>query len=453
MRQTYDLIVLGAGMAGITAAKKCASEGWTVAIVDRLPYGGTCALRGCDPKKILRRGAEIVDSARLMQGKGIEPGSLAIDWSDLMAHKRSFTEPMPEKMEAGLARSGVETLHGSARFTGPNALEIDGARVTARHVLIATGARARRPDIPGAEHMIDSTAFLELKSLPRRILFVGGGFISFEFAHIAARAGSRTMIVDRGERPLKAFDPDLVEMLVERGSAAGIEVQRRTDLRAVARSPDGFAVTVEQDGRQRTVAADLVVLGAGRVPQLGDLDLEAAGVEHGPGGVTVAGHLQSTTNPAVYAAGDAADTPGLPLTPVAVIEGKVVASNMLKRAQTVPDYTGVPSVVFTVPELARVGMLEEEARTSGRTIDVRFTYTSDWYANMRIGETSAAVKIIVDTDSDTFLGAHMFGPEYSELINIIGLAMKLGLTTRQIQSMTAAYPSVGSDLGTLVQGS
>ena len=126
MRQTYDLIVLGAGMAGITAAKKCASEGWTVAIVDRLPYGGTCALRGCDPKKILRRGAEIVDSARLMQGKGIEPGSLAIDWSDLMAHKRSFTEPMPEKMEAGLARSGVEIpfrafsgLHESRRnFTG-----------------------------------------------------------------------------------------------------------------------------------------------------------------------------------------------------------------------------------------------------------------------------------------------------------------------------------------------
>lgn len=453
MRQTYDLIVLGAGMAGITAAKKCASEGWTVAIVDRLPYGGTCALRGCDPKKILRRGAEIVDSARLMQGKGIEPGSLAIDWSDLMAHKRSFTEPMPEKMEAGLARSGVETLHGSARFTGPNALEIDGAPVTARHVLIATGARARRPDIPGTEHMIDSAAFLELKSLPRRILFVGGGFISFEFAHIAARAGSRTVIVDRGERPLKAFDPDLVEMLVERGSAAGIEVQRRTELRAVARSPDGFAVTVEQDGRQRTVAADLVVLGAGRVPQLGDLDLEAAGVEHGPGGVTVAGHMQSTTNPAVYAAGDAADTPALPLTPVAVIEGKVVASNMLKRAQTVPDYTGVPSVVFTVPELARVGMLEEEARTSDRTIDVRFTHTSDWYANMRIGETSAAVKIIVDTGRDTFLGAHMFGPGYGELINIIGLAMKLGLTTRQITSMPAAYPSLGSDLGPLVKGS
>jgi glutathione reductase (NADPH) len=189
------------------------------------------------------------------------------------------------------------------------------------------------------------------------------------------------------------------------------------------------------------------------VPQLGDLDLEAAGVEHGPGGVTVAGHMQSTTNPAVYAAGDAADTPALPLTPVAVIEGKVVASNMLKRAQTVPDYTGVPSVVFTVPELARVGMLEEEARTSDRTIDVRFTHTSDWYANMRIGETSAAVKIIVDTERDTFLGAHMFGPGYGELINIIGLAMKLGLTTRQITSMPAAYPSLGSDLGPLVKGS
>jgi glutathione reductase (NADPH) len=166
--------------------------------------------------------------------------------------------------------------------------------------------------------------------------------------------------------------------------------------------------------------------------------------------VTVAGHLQSTTNPAVFAAGDAANTPGAPLTPVAVFEGKVAASNMLKNNTTVPDYDGVPTAVFTVPELARVGLLEADARARGIDIDVRYTDTSGWYSNYRVGETTAAVKILVDNATDAIVGAHMLGPEYGELINLCGLAMQLGLTTRQLKSMTAAYPTVGSDLGSML---
>lgn len=233
MSKTFDLIVIGAGMAGVAAANKCGAAGWKVAIVDALPYGGTCALRGCDPKKILRRGAEIIDSARLLKGKGIDTHGLSINWSDLMRHKRGFTDPVPDRMEKGLTGNGVETLHGAAQFAGPTTLEVDGIPHEARRFLVAAGAIPRPLDFPGSDLLIDSTEFLNLEELPRRILFVGGGFVSFEFAHIAARAGSAPVIIDRGGRPLNAFDPDLVEVLVTRGTAAGVELRRETEIVSV----------------------------------------------------------------------------------------------------------------------------------------------------------------------------------------------------------------------------
>jgi glutathione reductase (NADPH) len=450
MTKNYDLIVIGAGMAGVAAANKCAAQGWGVAIVDALPYGGTCALRGCDPKKILRRGAEIIDSARLMRGKGIDDTGLAIDWDDLMKHKRGFTDPVPQHLEHDLASHGVDTLHGWARFTDKKRVEIDGAPFEAGHFLIASGAHSRPLDFPGHQHLIDSTDFLNLEALPARILFVGGGFISFEFAHIAARAGSSPVIIDRGQRPLKGFDPDLVDLLVTRGSEAGVDVRRSTTITGVEKSDNGYRVSVDRLGTAETIECDLVVHGAGRVPDLADLHLDAAGVDLSKRGVRVVSHLQSTTNPTVYAAGDSADTPGMPLTPVAVFEGKVAASNMVKGTTTVPDYSGVPTAVFTIPELARVGMLEQEARDKGMDIDVRYSDTSGWYSNYRIGEKTAAAKILVDRSNDQIIGGHMLGPEYSELINVVGLAMKLNLTTRQLKSMTAAYPTVGSDLGSML---
>jgi glutathione reductase (NADPH) len=450
MSETYDLIVIGAGMAGVAAANKCGAAGWRVAIVDALPYGGTCALRGCDPKKILRRGAEIVDAARLMQGKGIDLDGLAINWSDLMAHKRGFTDPVPDKMEKGLTGNGVETLHGAARFTGTNTLEVDGKSYESRRFLVAAGAIPRPVTFAGADLMIDSTDFLNLEALPKRILFVGGGFVSFEFAHIAARAGAAPVIVDRGAKPLNAFDPDLVEMLIERSASVGVELRRKTEIVSVVEADGAFMVEVKSGGETRTIETDLVVHGAGRIAALADLNLEVAGVAYGDKGIVVAPHLQSTTNSAVFAAGDSADTKGMPLTPVAVIEGKVAASNMLKDAQTAPDYAGIPTAVFTVPELARVGMLEEDATNAGHDVDVRFTDTGGWYSNYRIGEKSSAAKVLVDKSNGKILGAHLFGPEYGELINFFGLAIKLGLTANQLKSMTAVYPSVGSDLGSLL---
>lgn len=451
MAQAFDLVVLGVGMAAVSAASKCASAGWSVAVVDELPYGGTCALRGCDPKKMLRRGAEIVDAARLMRGKGVEDDGLRINWPDLVAFKRSFTDKMPARIEGSLEDDGVATFHGPAKFLNENTVEVGGeTRLQGRHILVATGAEPRPVDAAGADHLIDSARFMELDDLPKRILFVGGGYISFEFAHIAARAGSQVTIIDRGERPLKAFDPDLVDKLVERGRAAGVELRTRTALGSVERGAGGYTVHLETHGAAEKLTADLVVHGAGRVPAIDRLDLHAAGIDSTDAGVSVTRHLQSVSNPAVHAAGDAADTQGAPLTPVAVFEGKVAASNMLKGNRMEPDYRGVPSVVFTIPELARVGMLESEARQMDRNVRVAFTDTSGWYSNMRVGETCAAAKVIVDEDTDAILGAHLLGPEYAELINFLGLAIKLGLKSGDLRQMPTAYPSVASDLGSML---
>lgn len=450
MSDRFDLVVIGAGMAAVSAASKCAAAGWSVAVVDELPYGGTCALRGCDPKKILRRGAEIVEAARLMRGNGIDDAGLRVDWGELVAFKRRFTDATPPRIEDGLRRNGVTTLHGTARFTGPDSVEVAGRRLEARHFLIATGARPRPLAVPGAGHLTDSTRFMELDALPRRIVFIGGGYISFEFAHMAARAGAEVTILHRAPRPLKAFDPELVDRLVQRSTSAGIDIRLGTTLEAVEPAGEGFVVRARRNGEDCRWTADLVVHGAGRIPALEHLDLDAAGVAYGERGVTVSASLQSVSNPAVFAAGDAADTPGAPLTPVAVAEGKVAAGNMLRGERREPDYGGVPSVVFTLPELARVGLLESEARERGRELRVRFTDTGGWYSNLRVGEPCAAAKVLIDEATDEILGAHLLGPEYAELVNLFALAIKLGLKAGDLKRMPAAYPTVGSDLGSLL---
>jgi len=448
--KSFDLVVIGAGTAATSTANRCASTGWSVAIVDELPYGGTCALRGCDPKKMLRRGAEIVDAVRLMRAKGIETDSLRINWRDLMAFKRTFTDKMPDRVEGNLIKNGVVTFHGEARFIDNSAVDVDGACLEGRYVLVATGAKPRKLQFPGAEFLIDSTQFMELEALPERILFVGGGFISFEFAHIAARVGSTVHIIDHGARPLKAFDPDLVDKLIQRTRNIGIEFHPRSELRTIEQTDGSFKVTAERDGKGQSWNVDMVVHGAGRVAELDRLNLEVAGIEFGEKGVVVNEFLQSVSNPAVYAAGDAGDTDGWPLTPVSFLEGRVAASNMLKGNNRIADYRGVPTVVFTIPELTRVGLLESEAAEFGLNYRVKFTDTGGWYSNLRVGEDCAAVKVLIDDQTDEIVGAHLFGPEYAELVNIFGLAIKLGLKTADLKKMVGAYPSVGFDLGSLI---
>lgn len=444
--ESFDVIVIGAGMAGLTVARRAAKAGRRVAIVDARPYGGTCALRGCDPKKVLVGAAEVVDRAARMQGHGLA-GLPRVDWGELMAFKRSFTEPVPERLARGLQAAGITTLRGRARFTGERSLAIGDRDLRAEHIVVAVGSRPADLDLPGAERVIDSTAFLDLPELPPRIVFLGGGYVSFEFAHVAARAGASVTIVDRHPTPLRGFDPDLVATLVRASEAAGIRVALGQAAVAIA---DGVPLRVTlADGE--ALDADLVVHGAGRVPELDGLDLEVGEVAFDRlHGVLVDDHLRSKTNQAVYAAGDAAATDGWPLTPVAVHEAFVVADNLLHGDRTIPNYAGTPSVVFTLPSLARVGLLEQEAIERGLDVVVRCQDTAGWYGAKRTRQAFAGHKVIEERGSGRILGAHLLGDHAGDVIDIFALAVRHGLTARDLKSSVLVHPSDASDVAYMV---
>jgi glutathione reductase (NADPH) len=395
---------------------------------------------------------EALDWSRRMAGKGLRSSELAIDWADMVAFKRTFTDVMPGRVEGGLEKAGVVTMHGTARFVSRHAVCVGDTEVRARYFHIATGARPVTLDIPGEDLVTTSTQFLELEELPARIVFVGGGFISFEFAHIAKRAGaSQVTILHRGERALKGFDPDLVAHLLERTRELGIEVRLQTCVDSVARAGDALRVEVTSRTRSDPVECNAVVHGAGRVPNLDALRLDLAEVDHGARGVRVNAYMRSVSNPTVFAAGDCADTPAPNLTPVSAYEARIASKNLLAGAdQRRVEYPPIPSVVFTVPPVGRVGLLEAEAREQGMELDVHFQKTSQWYSSIRVAEPYSAHKTLVDKTTGRIVGAHVMGPGAEEQLNLFALAMKAGLTANQIKAAMFAYPSYASDLGSMV---
>jgi glutathione reductase (NADPH) len=443
--KSYDLAVIGSGTAAQVASARVRAVGWSVVVVDHLPFGGTCALRGCDPKKMLISGAEAIDMARRMRGRGVT-GDLGISWPDLIAFKRTFTDPVPQKQEQRLAEHGIDALHGTARFTGRDTIEVGGQAIQARHVLIAIGARPVPLTFPGAEHLITSDQFLELAELPARIVMVGGGYIAAEFSHIAARAGAKVTVLQRADRMLTQFDPELVGWLMEKFSEIGVDVRTGTAVEAIERVGSGFTVRARAGSQEVKTYADLVVHAAGRAPDLDALNLSSAGVAVETGRLMLNEFLQSVSNPAVYAAGDAAQK-GPPLTPVSSHDGKVVAGNLLDGNRHRPDYRGVPSVAFTLPPIAAVGLGEAAARAAGLKFQVKSQKVPDWYTARRVAETVYGFKTLVEEKSGRILGAHLVGPHPDEMINLFGLAVRHGLTADDLKQTTFAYPTGASDIG------
>ena len=445
MPKDYDLVVIGAGTAAMTAATRVRAAGRTVAVTDFKPFGGTCALRGCDPKKMLMAGTSAVDHLRRMRGHGV-PGDARIEWAQLMAFKRSFTDPVPQRQERIYADKGIDTFHAPARFTGPNVLDIGGVAVNARHVLIASGAEPARLNIPGEEYLATNEGFLALEALPARIVLVGGGFIAAEFSNIAALAGAHVTVLQRSDRMLKAFDIDLVGLLMEKFLRLGIDVQLTTQVTHVERRGQAYTVFARQGERDLTFEADLVVHAGGRTPDFAPLDLGAGGVELEHGRLKLNEYLQSVSNPAVYAAGDAAQM-GPPLTPVSTRDARAAATNILQGNTTRPDYRAVPTVAFTSPPIAAVGLTEDVARQRGLRFKVNSATASTWFTARQAAETAYGYKTLVEEDSDLVLGAHIVGPHADEVINLFAMAMRHGLTAADIKSTVFAYPTGASDVG------
>ncbi|MGE5238750.1 MAG: dihydrolipoyl dehydrogenase family protein [Chloroflexota bacterium] len=442
----YDLVVIGTGDAGKIVAVAAAQAGWKVAIIEKKKVGGTCALWGCVPKKVLVTGAELADFNRRMAAAGLTTGSKVMSWSSLMRFKERLTGTYSENDERDLRQLGIHIYKGQASFVDRSAVRIGDLRLEGRYVHIATGARPRKLDIEGEEHLTTSDQFLYLESLPRRILFVGGGYISFELAHIAARCGSVAVILNRSSHVLKGFDPDLAKRLVEASAKAGITVTLNETLERIIKNKKGFTVIAHKGTETKEYSADLVVHGAGRVPDISDLDLDKAGIDEAPEGIKVNVTMQSISNERVYAAGDAV-AGGIPVTPVAMREGEVVADNLvhgMKRQR--PDYRYVPRILFSLPKLASVGLQEAEASMPDEEFDVKLKETSGWLHNERVQEKFAASKIIIEKATGKILGAHILDSHADDLINVVALAMQHGLTAKQIREVLYAYPSATSSI-------
>ena len=317
-----------------------------------------------------------------------------------------------------------------------------------KNIILATGALPRRTALKGSELVHDSEFFLDLPDLPERVLFIGGGYISFEFAHVAARAGAREVVImHRSSRPLKEFDKDIVETLLNASKAAHINVLLDTAPAHISKEDGGYLLHTSS---AETYQTDLIIEATGRAPNLTVLEGGKGNVEQSPQGVVVNQYLQSTTNPRVYAIGDCAATPYM-LAPTADKEGQVVVDNIVQGNTRTTDYSCIPTVLFTIPSIGSVGLTEEQAQERGGDFRVNHGETKRWPSSKRIGEEHAAYKIIIDNTTDLILGAHLARHNAAEVINVFALAMKFNIKASDLADFMWAYPTLTSDLKYMVK--
>jgi len=336
-------------------------------------------------------------------------------------------------------------IEGQATFAGPDTIRVGDRMLQAKHIVIATGSKPRPLPIPGAEHMITSDEILSDRVLPRSAIFIGGGVISFELGHVYARADVRVMILEALPRLLPAMDADAVARLQTESERIGIGFKTAVAVKRIERGDGRLRVKFTHDGDEHAAEADRVVNGAGRIANIDELDLATGRVEHDHGRVAVDDYLRSVSNPRVYVCGDALAT-SPQLSPLATYEGDIVGRNIVDSAKHLPDYEGMATAVYTVPALAAVGLTEAAARQKGLAVDVHVNNMLGWLSAKTYAEAVAWSKIIVDRATDRVVGAHFVGHDGQELINVFGLAIKFGITARQLKDHVYAYPTFSADI-------
>lgn len=446
MEKKYDIIIIGTGTAGRSFAGKVAHSGLKIAIIDSREYGGTCPLRGCDPKEVLTNTAGVTDSNNRLIGKGVGIGTpLKLDWTSLIEFKKTFTEGYSSKTEKHLVEMGIDAYHGRAHFENQNTVIVGEDKLKGEYIFLATGARPRKLNIPGEEYVTTSEKLLETKKLPDKIIFIGGGYISMEFAHVARRTGAEVTILHRSESILGAFDSDMVNLLVKASEASGIKILINKPVVSIEKDENGFLVKTksksETEPETQIFRTDMVVHGAGRVADIENLRLENAGVKTEKGAIVVDKHMR-TSNSRIYAGGDCA-LEGVQLTPVASLQGEVAAINVLEGDSVEADYKGIPSAVFTIPVLASVGISVSKDSDKYKVI---FQDRSNWYTTRKAGMEFAASKVIIDEANDRIMGAHILGPNAEEAINIFAAVMRLRLKASDIKRLIFTYPTTCSDI-------
>jgi glutathione reductase (NADPH) len=444
-RETFDVVILGGGNAGIGVTGPVRRAGLSVAMIEARDLGGTCPNRGCTPKKILVAAGQALHDIDRAAIHHISVGKPRLDWSALIDREKDMIKDIPGNLARAMARREVKVIEGRGAFVAPNAVRVGDRLLEAKHVVIATGSKPRPLSIPGAEHMITSDEMLSERERPVSVIFVGGGVISLEFGHVYARAGTNVTVLEMLPQLLPAMDADAVAKLEEESERIGIKVRTGVSLRRIEPVGSRFRVIFTHDGIEQAAEADRVVNGAGRIANVESLDLASGQVEHANGRIIIDQHLRSTSNPQVHVCGDV--VPVSPqLSPIATYEGDIVGRNIVEGPTHVPDYAGLGTSVYTVPALAAVGLTETAARQKGVAIDVHVNDMRDWFSARSYAETVAWSKVIVDRATDRIRGAHFVGHAGQELVNIFGLAMKFGITAGQLRETVFAYPTFSADI-------
>ena len=448
MAESFDLFVIGGGSGGVRAARIAAGHGAKVALAEEYRYGGTCVIRGCVPKKLLVLASRFADEFELAASFGWSVGATRFDWPTLVAAKNREIGRLEAIYRRNLESAGVVPVESRAALEDahPLRLLVTGETMRAAHVLVATGGTPYVPDIPGAGLAITSNEIFDLPELPSRIVIEGGGFIAVEFACLLQRLGVQVTLVYRGDLILRRFDDDLRRHLDAAMREAGIAIRTGETITAIERSGAGLRALTD---RGAALDAERVMLAVGRVPNTNGLGLETVGAEVDARGAICVADDSRTTAEGVWAVGDVTDR--LALTPVAIREGHAFADTVFGAEPWTCDHEDVPQAVFSTPEIGTVGLTEAQARERFARVDV---YRSSFrpMSNVLARRVERMlVKLVVDRDTDRVLGVHLCGPDAAEMIQLAGIAVKMGATKRQFDQTVAVHPTAAEELVTMRQ--
>ncbi len=440
----FDLFTIGAGSGGVAASRRAGAYGAKVAVCEVRRVGGTCVLRGCVPKKLLVYGSHVADEIEDARGFGWTIGEAKLDWARLVEAKNRELDRLNGIYVRMLRDAGVRLLEGFARLVDPHTVEVNGERFTARHILVATGSRPVRPDIPGAELGISSDEALDLTDIPKRVLVIGGGYIAVEFAGIWRSAGAAVTVAVRGENVLRGFDLDVREAVAEGMQKRGIEILRESLLRSIEATDEGLSVRLA-GGEVRMV--DTVLFATGRTPVTEGLGLETVGVQKNERGAIEVDAFSRTNVPSIYAVGDVTDR--VNLTPVAIAEGRAVVETLFRDTPTTVNHANVPSAVFSQPPVASVGLTELAARRLPGKIDVYRSRFRPMKHTLSGRDERTLMKLIVDRETRKVLGAHMVGSDAPEIIQGIAIALQCGATKEQFDRTIGIHPTAAEEFVTM----
>lgn len=450
MARHFNYLAIGAGSGGIASANRAAMRGASAAVIEAKAVGGTCVNVGCVPKKVMWYGAHIAEALKYSADYGFKLADNGFDWGTLVKNREAYIERIHAGYKRGFASNGVELIEGFARFVNANTVEVNGEQITADHISIAVGGEPLIPDLPGAEHGIDSDGFFALTTQPMKALVVGAGYIAVEIAGVLHALGTDSHLLIRHDRPLRDFDPDMTDMLLARMKQDKLPLHKHTNVRQVMKNSDGKLTVSCEDGTEFT-DVDCLIWAIGRAPATANLNLQAAGVHTDNQGYIRTDKYQNTNVKGIYAVGDI--TGEAQLTPVAVKAGRLLAERLFNPAlpDAHMDYSLIPTIVFSHPPIGTIGLTEAQAREQYGDANIK-VYSSSFAAMYNAITSHRALscfKLVCAGKDEKIVGLHGIGEGMDELLQGFAVAMKMGATKADFDATVALHPTSAEEFVTL----